>query len=280
MKTRADYPCFLEIDEETYHDASRRGEFLSSHKLLTFRRCPREYQMEMSGEIPPTDSAAFQLGRAAHCLICEGNAAFDERYLVSDGPVNAKTGEPFGKLTKAYKEWAAAQKTQPLSSTDYGYLTKLQKNVWVHPVATQLLMNGWAEGTVRARMCDEPVQIRVDYFNPNYFNPLTGEYGAIIDLKTTADIQFFESDARRFGYIVQLAFYREVIRLACGEELPVYIIAVEKNTPNRVGVWQISRDALDAAKTLIEKAIAFLKECRKNDTWPTGYEEARLLESF
>lgn len=45
----------------------------------------------------------------AHCLILEGQAAFDEQYLVAGGPVNPKTGEPYGKATKAYAEWIAAQ---------------------------------------------------------------------------------------------------------------------------------------------------------------------------
>ena len=59
----------------------------------------------MTGEIEPGDSSAYQTGRAVHTLIFEGRAKFDAEFLISDGPVNPKTGECFGKLTKAYKEW-------------------------------------------------------------------------------------------------------------------------------------------------------------------------------
>ena len=38
-----------------------------------------------------------------------GREAFDGQFLVADGPVNPKTGEPFGKATKAYAEWLSSQ---------------------------------------------------------------------------------------------------------------------------------------------------------------------------
>ena len=278
MKTIKDYPFFADIPANEYHEDARQGKYLSSHLLGDFRHCPRTYRQKMTGEIPPQDSAAYKTGRAVHTLVCEGRAAFDREFVVTDGPVNPKTGEPFGKLTRAYKEWAAAQKLTPVSTADFGFMTKLQSSVWLHPLAGELLTDGWAEGTVRTTYNGEPVQIRIDYFNPNYRNPVTGREGAIIDLKTCETLDFFESDARRYGYLHQLAFYREVMRIVSGEEFPVYIIAVEKKAPYRVGVWQLSSDALDEAKADNERALSLLRECRCQNDWPTGYEEMRILD--
>lgn len=278
MKTIQDYPFFADIPAKTYHEEARAGKYLSSHLLGDFRHCPRLYRQKMTGEIPPQDTAAYWMGRAVHTLVCEGRAAFDKEFLVTDGPVNPKTGEPFGKLTRAYKEWAAAQKLTPVSTSDFGFMTKLQSAVWLHPIAGELLDGGWAEGTVRTTYNGEPVQIRIDYFNPNFRDELTGREGAIIDLKTCESIDFFESDARRYGYLHQLAFYREVMRIASGEEFPVYIIAVEKKAPYRVGVWKLAAEALDDAKADNERAISLLRECRCQDSWPTGYEEMRVLD--
>ena len=56
--------------------------------------------------------------------------AFDNQYLVSDGPINAKTGEAFGRTTKSYSDWLATQTKEVLSCKDYGFITKLQKSVW------------------------------------------------------------------------------------------------------------------------------------------------------
>ena len=101
------YPFIVDIPADEYHEAARRGEFLSSHLLADFRNCPRLYRKKMAGEIEPTDTAAYQIGRALHTLILEGRSKFDEEYLISSGPTNPKTGEPFGKTTKAYREWLA-----------------------------------------------------------------------------------------------------------------------------------------------------------------------------
>ena len=89
---------------------------------------------KVSGEIAATESPTsvfatlrrdkLALGRAAHCLILEGRMAFDDQYLVSDGPVNAKTGEAFGRTTKSYSDWLDAQTKEVLSCRDYGFITK------------------------------------------------------------------------------------------------------------------------------------------------------------
>ena len=97
--------CLIDIPAEEYHRAAQIGAFLSSHLLGDFRKTPLLYHKKMTGEIEPGDSSAYQMGRAVHTLILEGRAKFDSEFLISDGPVNPKTGECFGKLTKAYKEW-------------------------------------------------------------------------------------------------------------------------------------------------------------------------------
>ena len=90
---------FLSIPADEYHAESRNGHYMSSHLLADFRESPELYRRKTNGEIAETESPALALGRAAHCLILEGRAAFDEQYLVADGPVNPKTNEPYGKAT-------------------------------------------------------------------------------------------------------------------------------------------------------------------------------------
>ena len=82
---------------------------MSSHLLADFRESPELYRRKTNGEIAESESLVLALGRAAHCLILEGQAAFDEQFLVADGPMNPKTGEPYGKSTKAYAEWLSSQ---------------------------------------------------------------------------------------------------------------------------------------------------------------------------
>ena len=119
---------FLSIPADEYHVESRNGHYMSSHLLADFRESPELYRRKTNGEIAEAESPALALGRATHCLILEGRAAFDEQYLVADGPVNPKTNEPYGKATKAYAEWLAAQTREIVSPKDFGFIVKLQKS--------------------------------------------------------------------------------------------------------------------------------------------------------
>ena len=268
------YPFIVSIPADEYHDAARRGQFLSSHLLGDFRSCPKLYKKKMSGEIEPVDTAAYQLGRALHTLVLEGRSKFDEEYLISSGPVNPKTGEPFGKLTKAYREWASAQKRPVFSSEEFGWMLKLQQSVALHPVANQLLERGCAEGVVRIALNGEPCQIRMDWFNPDFEG-----MPSIVDFKTCDNLSFFERDARKYSYPEQLAFYREVFKTASGGVTPdIYIIGIEKREPYRCGVWKLTSGLLDRCTCTNRMAMSLLKECRCRNEWPTGYEQIRVMD--
>ena len=266
---------FADIPADEYHRAARDGEFLSSHLLGDFRKSPLFYRKKLTGEIEQTESAALAIGRAVHVLVLEGRAKFDEEFLVSAGPINAKTGEPFGKTTKAYKEWAAAQTKEIVSGPDFAFMSKLRESVWAHPVARELLDDGISEQTVRTEYCGVKCQTRMDWFRARYEGR-----PAIVDLKTTADLTYFEGDARRFGYPQQMAFYREVLRAASGGDIEAdcYLIGIEKADAMRCGVWKITDGLLQACAVENERAIAELLECRRTNTWPTRTEDLRILD--
>jgi len=101
----------------------------------------------------------------------------------------------------------------------------------------------------------------------------------IVDLKTTADLTWFENDAIRRRYHNQLAFYQSVLHQAIGLHVPVYIVAIEKTEPFRCGVWRISDDTLAIARQENEAAIRRLRRAQEMEAFPTGYEEIRLLHA-
>ena len=261
----------IEIPADEYHASSHNGEFMSSHLLADFRESPALYYKEVSGEAEQPESAAFTLGRAAHSLILEGREGFDRDFIVSDGPINGKTGEPFGKSTKAYTEWRNGLNRDVISNRDYGFISRLHMSVLSHPVAGELLVEGVAEGVIRAEYCGVPCQIRMDWLNPRR---------GLVDLKTCDTLKWFESDCRRYGYIHQMAFYRAVIREATGETVPVHIIAVEKNEPFSTGVWKLTPEVLDCAEEINRAALARYRRCRQSGSWPTGYEDVRIITNL
>jgi hypothetical protein len=251
---------------EVYHAQAR--DYLSSHRLSAFRECPLLYRKWQLGEMQSEDRPAYVLGRAAHTLILEGRAAFEAQYAVG-GPINPKTGQPFGAGTKAFAEWAEQIGKELLSEDQAQLVERMNESVHAHPLADELLACGIPEGVLRVDYRGLPCQVRVDWIAPNY---------GLVDLKTSDSLSWFENDARRFHYLHQLAFYRAITAEATGETLPVYLIAIEKREPFRCGVWLVGQDVLNTAQRENDEAIKRLRDCMANDSWPTGYETLRIFD--
>lgn len=251
---------------ELYH--ARSQEYLSSHQLADFRKCPLLYQRKKTGQFVEEERPAYLLGRAAHTLILEGLDRFDAEYAVG-GPINPKTGAPYGSGTKAWSAWAEAQCKAVLTAEQFEVIAQMNQSVRAHAEASRLLAEGEAEGVVRTDYCGMSCQIRMDWFDPHQ---------GIVDLKTCDDLTWFEADARRYGYAYQLAFYRAVLAQRIGLPMPVYLIAVEKKEPYRTGVWVLDPQVLANAQRENEAAIVRLRRCLDTDKWPTGYEDTRLFD--
>ena len=262
---------FTTESEHEYHEKSLSGKYLSSHLLADFRKCPELYYKKTHGLIVEEERPAYLIGRATHCLVLEGREAFDKAFAVG-GPINPKTGKPYGTATQAFAEWAETIGKPVISDADFAAIEILATSVRNHTIANNLLAHGAAEQVCRALYVGVDCQCRVDWFNP-----LQG----IVDLKTCDDLTWFEADARRYGYAHQLAFYQSVISAHPeGEKEDVYMIAVEKKEPHRTGVWKISQDVLDAARGENEISMDLFLYCRTENKWPTGYETLRVFETI
>ena len=248
--------------------AARRRDCLSSHALGEFRRNPLLFHKKQLGLVIEEERAAFLIGRAAHCRTLEGADEFRRRFAIG-GPINPKTGKSFGQDTKAYAEWAAAIGKPAISQDTADLCEQMAEAVRGHAEASALLADGQAEGVVRTAYAGTDCQIRIDWTHPAR---------GIIDLKTIDDLDYFELQARSFGYTHQLAFYRAILGLVAGRLPEVHVIAVEKREPFRVGVWRFSEQVLDAAARENVAAIERLAICRAQDRWPTGYEQIRTFD--
>ena len=251
---------------DTYH--AKAGEYLSSHQLLDFMACPWLYRKKQLGLLPDSDSPALLIGRAAHSRILEGRDAYEAQFALG-GPINKTTGKPFGKDTQAFRGWCKAQGKPGVHHDDLALIENMASGVAMNSEAVDLLLYGRSEGVVRTDYCGTPCQIRIDWVHP---------HRGIVDLKTTADLTWFENECRRRHYHNQLAFYQAVLAEATGEFVPVYLVAVEKTEPYRCGVWRVSEDTLAAARRENEAAIERLKQAWATDEFPTGYEVVRVLD--
>jgi hypothetical protein len=250
---------------DVYHAKSK--EYLSAHKLADFRRCPLLYRKKQLGIVPEHDTTAYLIGRAAHVLILEGRARYEREFAIG-GPVNPRTGQPFGTTTKAFAEWAERQNRPVLSDAQAALVEQMAAATREHAVARTLLAEGVAEGVVRGEYVGHACQARIDWTNPS---------AGIVDLKTTDDLDSFEFAMRMLGYIHQVAFYRALVAVVSGLLLPVSVIAVEKREPFRAGVWLVQSDVLAQAQLQNEEAMQELRGCRQTGGWFTRYETLRVI---
>ncbi|MCK4415103.1 MAG: PD-(D/E)XK nuclease-like domain-containing protein [Candidatus Eisenbacteria sp.] len=251
---------------EVYH--AQACTYLSSHQLAEFRRDPLLYRKKQLGLVREEDRPAYLIGRAAHVLILEGREVFEREYAFG-GPVNPKTGQPFGSRTKAFQEWAKAQAKPALTDEQAALIENLNGAVQAHEHAATLLAEGVPEGVIRAEYCGVASQARLDWLNP--------ERG-IVDLKTCDNLDWLQMDARSYEYAHQMAFYRALLTSVIGSVLPVHMIAVEKREPFRCGVWRMGEEVLGVGQKQNEEGIERLKVCRECDHWPTGYEDIRVFD--
>lgn len=257
--------CMIDEPADVYH--SKAKENLSSHQLMDFIKCPLLHRQKKLGIIPGINSAAFAMGRATHTVILEGEDQFKAEYAIG-GPINDKTGRPYGDTTKKFKEWAKEQGKPVVSFDDVLIIESMRAGFAQNATAVKLISRGRAEGVIRVSMFGFNCQIRVDWLNP---------CEGIVDLKTTRNLDGFEEDACFYRYFNQLAFYQDVIYFATGSIVPVFIVAVEKKAPFRCGVWRMNGDHLVAASKENMAAIKELQVCNNLNQWPSGYENTRTL---
>ena len=164
--------------EPADHYHAQADRYLSSHQLLDFIKCPWLHRKKTIGLIEESESASYLIGRAAHTRILEGPDALESDFALG-GPINEKTGKPFGASTKAFAEWAAIQGKPVLSHDQVDLIEQMAAGVDMNDEAVALLLYGRAEGVLRAEYCGTPCQIRIDWTNPGR---------GIVDLKTCDDL--------------------------------------------------------------------------------------------
>jgi hypothetical protein len=271
MSTVLARPPWLILEPRDRYDR-RTATHLNSHSLATFMKCPRLYSLGQSPPMWKQEPQSVLVGRAFHCLVLEGEEAFDRQFIVG-GPLNPRTGTPFGRTTKAFKQWLEEEGKDALDEETAALLSSLKVGLMSSPHAMELLSSGFGESTVLGTINGLPCQSRIDWVR------WTGDpsEAVIVDLKTCGDLDEFESNSIQYGYHRQLAFYRLVAESSSGLVLPCMLIGIEKRSPNRCGVWRLDDSLLLKAVKDVKVAISAMQECRRLDHWPTGYESPRLL---
>lgn len=246
---------------DVYH--AKSAQYMTSHGLRLFARCPRTFHLRQTGQLPqPEDTKAYTIGRAAHVLILEGRQRYEADFAIG-GPINPKTGNPYGEQTKAFAEWVEQQAKAVLSDSMAATVEEMAASVRGKFPRFGRLGEGVAEGVVRGELRGVLCQARIDWTDSN----------TLAELKTCNDLDYFESDLETYGYPQQVVFYASMM-----PHLPtIGIAAVEKSPPYRCGTWRLS-DARVAREQ--ERIFQLLDEYKNNvaaGSWFDRYQEERVI---
>lgn len=216
------------------------------------------------------DTGAMSAGRLIHSAVLEAHT-FHFLYAVTDLDRRG---------TKAWQEEeaaAASEGRQLIKRADYDGAMRIRDAVLAHPTARNLLAPGllteasvfWPDhGT------GLPCRARMDGIRP--------EQRVLLDVKTTVDASpdEFVRSAGKFKHHWQAAFYRAGIAAAPGGFRPeaFFFIAVERDEPHLVAVYELSRTALMQGERDIREALEEYARCEASGIWPGYADEPVMLD--
>jgi len=198
------------------------------------------------------DTDALRIGRAVHALV-----------LTPEVPdVRVWDGTRRGKAWVEFRD-ANAGKTI-LTATEHSRAVSMRDAVHRHPAASSLLSHGDPEVTVEWTDAETGLacRCRVDWMRS----------GSVVELKT-ARASHPRAFSRAFAsmmYHAQLAFYADGIAAVTGGLAPlrVDVIAVEKDPPHDVCVYEVPDDVIEAGRRKYTGWLRAVADCTASGKWP------------
>lgn len=227
-------------------------------------RSPQLFVDAITGVYKRKDSPALKVGRLAHMAVLEPDRFANQVRDV--GPINPKTGAAYGRDTKAWQEWEAANPGVIVVEPWIRYgMDRMPDDV-----ADLFREGGHAEQSV-FRDCPAlggGIKCRPDY--------RIGKM--MVDLKTTLDVDRCERDIARFQYWFSHAWYRQVMRDETGETHFFSFVFMEKNTPYRWRIVDMDPDYAMYADDQVRRAMDIIAEGVATGRW-LDPAEVRIIAS-
>lgn len=244
---------------------------LSSTEARLILESPAKYRWKK--DHPPLIAASkkFDIGSAIHSKTLgtgyEAECIPDE-LLSSDGGIRSNAAK------EKVEEIRAAGKI-PLKSSEFQPIADAAEAVLAHPGARNLFQQkGTAEVSVFSEDPATAVKVRARFdFLPDTFS-LGAPSRVAVDLKSCVDASpdGFAKSIANYNYDVQRAWYLDTLRWETGEDAELVFVAVEKEPPYLVAVYQLPTLWVEMGKTKARVARERYAECLASGTWP-GYSD-------
>ena len=257
----------LNISDDEYFRRCYGGDTMTAHMLRLFARSPLLYFNTISQPRPADTNPAYKFGRAVHAYILQGEDVFNETFIAHDGPVNQKTGKPYGPTSNAYIEFFAAMNKTPVSMDEFSIIRKMDVAVSQHKDVK--LNDGIAEAVLQATWNGVNCASKMDWISQD------GSH--LVDVKSCDSLEGFKYDINQYNYLQQMGFYWNMLKLNGANPTCVELLAVEKKDPYRAGLFRIDTRVLEEEAEGIGKLLDEYKECKAMNVWPPRFEDVVMI---
>lgn len=222
---------------------------------------------------PEPSKKVFVVGNAIHTKVLEPEK-FDERYGLWD-TLTKKGDKVAPRSGGAWADWQEENAgLESLLAGELDVVNLTAKAVRNHKTADALLTGGRREESLTwiDAVTGMKCKGRVDYIRPDM----------VTDLKSARSVEpyKFDADAAKLMYHGQLALYHDGA-IASGkipkDARPPSIVAVEKEGPFDVAVYDLSYEDLAVGRALYRDLMRQLAECIEADYWPGVCPTTRQL---
>jgi exodeoxyribonuclease VIII len=224
-------------------------------------------------EHPPENTPDQVVGTIAHTALFEPAKLESSRHVKPASYQDSKGDwRKWNGNASACKDWLAARTDRPIISQDAETkILAMRDAVLRHPAAAMALREGKAEQALFAEDPDTGLQLkcRTDWLSGN----------SIVDYKTCVDSSpaGFAKSVANFGYDIQAAFNLDIAALLnLGKEHFIFI-AVEKEPPFAVGVYEIDLDSIEVGRSKYRRLLNRYLECVVSDKWPAYSQNIEML---
>ena len=222
------------------------------------------YHFKYHYEAPPSPpTPAMRLGTMVHTAILEPDE-FEWRY--APGPINPKTGEPFGTNTNAFRD-AEAEAGDGVTLVGKGELERLaaiRLAAWDHSESRAALHElTHTEASIFWTESDWKCKGRPDGVRE-------GADGYILDVKTISRLNQRNMRNRLWdhGYDISAAWYQMGWKTLTGDMLPVYLLFAETVAPYDVALLAIDQDTLAVGAQRALTLFGAVREAKEKNQWP------------
>jgi hypothetical protein len=250
------------MSDKVYHGTTMA---LGSSHLRKYSLSPADYKASVDNPFP--DTKDMHIGTAFHALLLEGAEAYRaEVGVIPKGNKNTKAYKAEVQKMKELGEWRPTM----LDEKDDFLVHDMYRAASANKMVKGLLSGGHAELSAFAQIpgTDIWTKCRMDYLNL--------DMGYMVDLKSTKDDSFdhFNSSIFKWGYEVQMAYYRMVLFWATGLEIEgTYVLGVQKSKPHKSFPVRLRDMEIELGNVQAEHFLECHKDCTAANEWPAEDEE-------